>query len=86
MTITMKLPAAAMLALSLAAPAMAQQPAHEGDYYAPSKTIVQQPTAAQTKQAKEGDYYASGTTVVQQPTAAQLKKDQKGDYYAPTTK
>jgi hypothetical protein len=29
-----------------------------GDYYAPSKTVVQQPTAQELNQAREGDFYA----------------------------
>jgi hypothetical protein len=74
-----------VLALLITAPALAQQPdwSQKGDNYAPTTTIVQQPTAAQTKRAEEGDYYAPGKTVVQQPTAAELKQEREGDYYAP---
>ena len=32
--------------------------AEKGDFYAPVKTIVQQPTAQELKQAQEGDFYA----------------------------
>ena len=86
MTITTKLSALSVLALLIAAPAAAQQPdwSQKGDHYAPSQTIVQQPTAVEVKQEKEGDYYAPGKTVAQQSTAKELKKEKEGDYYAPT--
>jgi hypothetical protein len=59
MTITTKLSMVSVLALLIATPAVAAQlPATEGDYYAPTNTIVQQPTAQELKQAQEGDYYA----------------------------
>lgn len=60
MTITAKFSMLSVLALLTAAPAMAEQPdwSQKGDYYAPSTTVVQQPTAAELKQEKEGDYYA----------------------------
>jgi hypothetical protein len=86
MSITTKLTVASVLALLMAGPAAAQQAdwSQAGDYYAPSKTIVQQPTAAQTKKVEQGDYYAAGQTIVQQPTARELKHAEQGDYYAPT--
>jgi hypothetical protein len=59
MTITSKLSMVSVLALLIAAPAAAAQLSAEGDYYAPTNTVVQQPTAAQTKQAEEGDFYAA---------------------------
>jgi hypothetical protein len=84
MTITSKLSLVAGLMLLVAAQAAAAEvSATEGDYYAPSNTVVQQPTAAQTKQAEEGDFYASGKTIVQQPTAPELKQAEQGDFYAP---
>jgi hypothetical protein len=59
MTITTKLSMVSVLALLIAAPAAAAQlPATEGDYYAPTNTIVQQPTAQELKEAQKGDYYA----------------------------
>jgi hypothetical protein len=54
-----------------------------GHYPVQSQTIVQHPTAAQTKQAEEGDFYAPVTTSVRKPTAQELKEAQKGDFYAP---
>ncbi|HEX3502122.1 MAG TPA: hypothetical protein VHU22_01880 [Xanthobacteraceae bacterium] len=50
----------AVLALSMSATAFAQQAnwSQQGDYYAPSKTVVQQPTAQELRQAEQGDYYA----------------------------
>jgi len=60
MTITTKMSMLSVLALLIAAPAVAAElPATAGDYYAPTNTVVQQPTAAQLKQAQEGDFYAS---------------------------
>ena len=75
----------ATLALSAAVPAQAQSlsQVQEGDYYAPSRTVVQQPTGQELKQAEEGDFYAPGTTVVQEPTARELHKAEQGDFYWP---
>jgi len=86
MTFTTKLSLVSVLALVIAGPAVAQQPnwSQAGDYYAPSKTTVQQPTAAQTRQAEQGDYYAPVPTIVQQPTARELQHAEQGDFYAPT--
>jgi hypothetical protein len=73
MTITTKLSVLSVLALLIAAPAVAAQPpATEGDYYAPTNTIVQQPTARELKQARQGDFYAStkGDQVSAQRSAA----------------
>jgi len=59
MTITTKLSMFSVLAMLIAAPAMAAQfPTTGGDYYAPIKTVVQQPTAQELKEAQEGDFYA----------------------------
>lgn len=76
----------AAFALAIAAPAMAQVPSHEGDYYAPSLTTAQQPNAAQIQQDKEGDFYAATKTVIQRPDAAQIQRDKRGDYYAPSSR
>jgi hypothetical protein len=84
MNIPTKVSLVSVLALLIAAPAMAQPPATDGDYYASTKTIVQQPTSAQTKQVEEGDYYAPVPTIVQQPTAQEFRQVQEGDYYPPT--
>ncbi len=73
MSITAKLSMLSVLALLIAAPAVAAQvPATEGDYYAPTNTIVQQATAQDLKQAQEGDFYAptKGKEVGSQRTAA----------------
>jgi hypothetical protein len=81
MTITSKLSMVSVLALLIAAPAAAAQPSTEGDFYAPTNTIVQQPTAAQTQQAKEGDYYTatSGDQVSAQRAAATEKCTQQAN-------
>lgn len=75
----------ATLALSAAVPAQAQSlsQVQEGDYYAPSHTVVQQSTAQELNQAKEGDFYAPSTTTVQEPTARELNKAEEGDFYWP---
>ena len=73
MSITTKLSMFSVLALLIATPAVAAQlPATEGDYYAPTNTIVQQATAQDLKQAQEGDFYAAtkGKEVGSQRTAA----------------
>ena len=81
-----KLAAAAVLALSFSAPALAQQAdwSQTGDYYAPMHTTVQQPTAQELNQARQGDFYAPGKTVVQQATPQQENRFREGDFYAPT--
>jgi hypothetical protein len=59
MTVTTKLSMISVVAMLIAAPAAAAQlPATGGDYYAPTQTIVQQPTAQELKQAQGGDFYA----------------------------
>jgi hypothetical protein len=75
----------ATLALSAAVPAQAQSlsQVQEGDYYAPSHTVVQQPTAQELNQAKEGDFYAPSETIVQQPSARELNRAEQGDFYSP---
>jgi hypothetical protein len=75
----------ATLALSAAVPAQAQSlsQVQEGDYYAPSHTVVQQPTAAELNQAEEGDFYAPSKTIVQEPTARELNRAEQGDFYRP---
>lgn len=84
MNIPTKVSLVSVLALLIAAPAVAQPSATDGDYYAPTKTIAQQPTSSQTNQAEEGDYYTPVPTIAQQPTAQELRQVQEGDYYAPT--
>ena len=75
---------ARVTALSLT-PAAAQ-PADltkEGDYYAPSKTIVHRATPQELNEFTRGDYYTPGKTGVQQPTPQDLNQIRQGDYYAP---
>jgi predicted lipid-binding transport protein (Tim44 family) len=82
MSITSKLSMLSVLALLIAAPAAAAQlPATEGDYYAPTNTVVQQPTAAQVKQAQEGDFYAptNANQVSAQRSAAMEKCTAQAD-------
>jgi hypothetical protein len=82
MTIPTKLSMLSVLALLIAAPAVAAQPpATEGDYYAPTSTIVQQPTAQELKQAQEGDFYVpiKGGQVSAQRSAALEKCSQQAN-------
>jgi hypothetical protein len=81
MTTTTKLSMISVLALLIAAPAAAQQPVTEGDYYAPTQTIVQQTTTQELKQAQEGDYYARthGDQVSAQRAAAMEKCTQEAN-------
>ena len=55
----------------------------EGDYYAPSKTIVHRVTPQELNEFTRGDYYAPSNTVVQQPNPQELNQIRQGDYYAP---
>jgi hypothetical protein len=86
MTITTKLFLVFVPALLIAAPAAAQKPdwSQRGDYYAPDKTIVQQPTPGELRQEREGDYYSPQKTMERQPTPGALNQGRDGDYYAPT--
>jgi hypothetical protein len=85
MTITNKLAIGSVLALFIATPALAQQAdwSQQGDYYAPTHTVVAQPTAARMNRAEEGDFYAPVATIMQKPTAQELKQAREGDFYAP---
>lgn len=75
------------LGVSISAPAMAQAPhwSQGGDYYAPNRTMVQQPSPQEQNEFRGGDYYdyAPGRRSVRQPTARQLNEIRHGDYYAP---
>jgi hypothetical protein len=51
---TTKLTLAVMLALSASAPVFAADWSQQGDYYAPSKTIVQQATPEGLRQFRRG--------------------------------
>ncbi len=88
MTITTTLSMLSVLALLIATPAVgAQLPATDGDYYAPTNAIVQQPTAEQMEQAQEGDYYAptNGTPVsAQRATAVEKCTHQANAEYGPS--
>jgi hypothetical protein len=78
--------AVGILALSMSAPVLAQQPdwPQGGDYYPPSGTTVQRTTPQELRQFQEGDYYAPGKTTVLHPTPQELNQFREGDYYAPT--
>jgi hypothetical protein len=80
-----KLAVAAVVALSFSAPALAQQAdwSQQGDFYAPTGTTVQQPTAQELNQARQGDFYAPSKTVVQKATPQELKTFREGDFYSP---
>ena len=55
----------------------------QGDYYAPTQTVVQHATPQELNEFTQGDYYAPSQTVVQQPTAQELNQAHEGDFYAP---
>ena len=77
----------AAVAFATIVPLMAQaqtiNQAQEGDFYAPSNTVAQQPTSHELNQVKEGDYYAPSKTVAQQSTPQELNQAREGDYYTP---
>jgi hypothetical protein len=78
MTTTLTL--AAMVALSASAPVFAADWSQKGDYYAPSKTIVQRATP-ELRQFQGGDFYTTEKTVMQRPTAQGLNQFRQGDFY-----
>ena len=55
----------------------------QGDYYAPTQTLVLHATPQELNEIKQGDYYAPSNTVVQEPTAQELNQARQGDFYAP---
>ena len=73
------------LAAFVPAPVFAQSTdlIKQGDYYAPTQTVVQHATAQELNEFKQGDYYAPSNTVAQQPTAQELEQARQGDFYAP---
>jgi hypothetical protein len=75
------------LAAFVPAPVFAQSTdlVKQGDYYAPTHTVVQHATPQELNEIKHGDYYAPSNTVVQQPTAQELNQSREGDFYAPVT-
>ena len=75
------------LAAFVPAPVFAQSTdlMKQGDYYAPTQTVVQHATPQELNEFKQGDYYAPAKTVVQQPTAQELNQAREGDFYAPQT-
>ena len=75
------------LAAFIPAPVFAQSTDlfKQGDYYAPTNTVVQHATPQELSEFKQGDYYAPSKTVVQQPNAQELNQAREGDFYAPQT-
>jgi hypothetical protein len=73
------------LAAFVPAPVFAQSTdlIKQGDYYAPTQTVVQHATPQELDEFKQGDYYAPGKTAVQQSTAQELNQAREGDFYAP---
>jgi hypothetical protein len=72
------------LAAFIPAPVFAQSDLiKQGDYYAPTNTVVQRATPQELNEFKRGDYYAPSKTVVQQSTAQELNQAREGDFYAP---
>jgi hypothetical protein len=62
-----------ILAVSIAAPVLAQNP-KGGDYYAPGPTTPLHATAGQEMKIKDGDYYVGDTMILNHARAAALKK------------
>jgi hypothetical protein len=83
MKILSKMFVIAGLAAFVPAPVFAQSPINEGDYYAPTHTIVQHPTAQELNEFKQGDFYAPVQTDARQPNAQELNQAHEGDFYAP---
>jgi hypothetical protein len=75
------------LAAFVPAPVFAQSTdlIKQGDYYAPTQTVVQHATSQELKEFKQGDFYAPTNTIVQQSTAQELEQARQGDFYAPVT-
>jgi hypothetical protein len=75
------------LAAFIPAPVFAQSTdlIKQGDYYAPTNTVVQHASPQELNEFKQGDYYAPSKTVVQQPNAQELNQAREGDFYAPQT-
>jgi hypothetical protein len=73
------------LAAFVPAPVFAQSAdmIKQGDYYAPTQTVVQHATAQELNELRHGDFYAPSQTAVQQPTAQELNQAHHGDFYAP---
>jgi hypothetical protein len=73
------------LAALVPAPVFAQSSdlIKQGDYYAPTQTVVQRATPQELNEIKQGDSYAPSNTVVQEPTAQELNQARQGDFYAP---
>jgi hypothetical protein len=82
MSIVTKLSLASALALLIAAPAQAQSP-KQGDYYAPTQTVPQQPSPPQEQGQQQGDYYKPTTAAPQTVTPAEQQQNKQGDYYKP---
>jgi hypothetical protein len=55
----------------------------QGDYYAPTQTVVQHATPQELNEFKQGDFYAPTKTVVERPTAQELNQAREGDFYGP---
>jgi hypothetical protein len=87
MKMVMKMFFIAGLAAFIPAPVFAQSTdlVKQGDYYAPTQTVVQHASPQELNEFKQGDYYAPSKTVVQQPTAQELNQAREGDFYAPQT-
>jgi hypothetical protein len=81
MSITKKLCLASLLALSTAAPGLAQN-AQQGDYYAPGPTTPLHATPGPALQIKDGDYYVGQTMILNHTRAAALKKCTEGHKFA----
>jgi hypothetical protein len=73
------------LAAFVPAPVFAQSAdmIKQGDYYAPTQTVVQHATAQELNELRHGDFYAPSRTAVQQSTAQELNQAREGDFYAP---
>jgi protein-disulfide isomerase len=73
------------LAAFVPAPVFAQSAdmIKQGDYYAPTQTVVQHATAQELNEFRHGDFYAPSQTAVQQSTAQEMNQAREGGFYAP---
>jgi hypothetical protein len=73
MSVTRKLCLASILAVTFAAPVLAQSP-KQGDYYAPGPTTPLHASPGQELKLKDGDYYVGDTMILNHTRAAALKQ------------
>jgi hypothetical protein len=72
------------LAAFIPAPVFAQSSdlIKQGDYYAPTQTVVQHATPQELNEFKQGDFYAPEQTTVQHVSPQEMDLIRQGDFYA----